>query len=71
MTAGFDLAAGLASDAEPVVHHAVGIFLKHAGVRDPDALRRFLAAYAEVMPRPALRLATEKLTGAERAAYHG
>ena len=66
VTAGFELAAALASDAEPVVHNAVGIFLKHAGTRDPEALRRFLAAYASVMPRPALRLATAKLSDADR-----
>jgi 3-methyladenine DNA glycosylase AlkD len=71
VTAGFEVAAALAHDAEPVVHHAVGIFLKHAGTRDPEALRRFLASYAKVMPRPALRLATEKFTRAERAAYYG
>ena len=71
VTAGFELAATLASDAEPVVHNAVGIFLKHAGTHDPEALRRFLAAYATVMPRPALRLATAKLTDADRAAFRG
>ena len=61
LAAGFALAAGLADDPEPVVHNAVGIFLKHAGTRDPDALRGFLAVHASAMPRPALRLATEKL----------
>ena len=70
VTAGFALGGRLAGDPEPVVHNAVGIFLKHAGTRDPEALRRFLAAYATVMPRPALRLATEKLSDADRAAYN-
>ena len=32
-----------------------------AGTRDPDALHRFLATNAATMPRPALRLAVEKL----------
>ena len=48
VTAGFELAASLAGDPEPVVHNAVGIFLKHAGSRDPEALHRFL----ETQPRP-------------------
>jgi 3-methyladenine DNA glycosylase AlkD len=69
VTAGFVLAAELAGDPEPVVHHAVGIFLKHAGARDPEALRRFLVKFATVMPRPALRLATEKLAHTERAVW--
>ena len=61
LAAGFALAARLAGDPEPVVHNAVGIFLKHAGTRDQDALRAFLATHATLMPRPALRLATAKL----------
>ena len=69
VTAGFELAARLAGDPEPVVHNAVGIFLKHAGSRDPKALHRFLETHAAAMPRPALRLATEKLDPAERARY--
>ncbi|BCJ68259.1 DNA alkylation repair protein [Polymorphospora rubra] len=63
---GFAVAGRLAADPEPVVHNAVGIFLKYAGTRDPDVLRRFLDTYAPSMPRPALRLATEKLTPASR-----
>ena len=61
LAAGFALAALLAGDPEPVVHNAVGIFLKHAGTRDEESLRAFLATHAAAMPRPALRLATEKL----------
>jgi 3-methyladenine DNA glycosylase AlkD len=71
VAAGFELAARLAADAEPVVHHGVGIFLAHAGRRDPDALRRFLAVHAAAMPRPALRLATEHLPPDERARARG
>ena len=67
--AGFELAASLAGDRDPVVHNAVGIFLKHAGSRDREALHRFLGNHARVMPRRALRLATEKLDDAERARY--
>lgn len=57
---GFGIAALLAGDSDPVVHKAVGIFLKHAGTRAPAALRGFLAAHGDSMPRPAARIATEK-----------
>ena len=66
---GFEVAASLAGDPDPVVHNAVGIYLKHAGTRDPEALHRFLDDHAAAMPRPALRLATEKLSDAERGRY--
>jgi hypothetical protein len=46
-----------------------GIFLKHAGTRDPDAQHGFLATHAAMMPRPALRLAVEKLDPVDRARY--
>jgi hypothetical protein len=68
LAGGFGLAAVLADDAQPVVHNAVGIFLKHAGTRDPAALTTFLQDNATRMPRPALRLAIEKLPAAERTA---
>ena len=70
-TQSFAIAALLAADPEPVVHQAVGIFLKHAGERDREALHRLLDEHAASMPRPALRLATEKLSAAERAHYRG
>lgn len=66
---GFAIAALLATDPEPVVHNAVGIFLKHAGTRDLGGLREFLGAHAASMPRPALRLAVAKLEPAERARH--
>jgi 3-methyladenine DNA glycosylase AlkD len=68
---GFAVAARLASDPEPVVHNAVGTFLKHAGGKDPDALHDFLGAHAGSMPRPALRLAIAKLDPAQRSQYLG
>ena len=58
---GFALAATLHADPDPVVTNAVGIFLKHAGGRDRAALERFLERHGDAMPRPAYRLATEKL----------
>ncbi|WP_211262424.1 DNA alkylation repair protein [Nitriliruptor alkaliphilus] len=69
LAAGFAIARQLAADPEPVVHNAVGIFLKHAGTRDPDGLHRFLADQAPSMPRPALRLAIAKLDAADRSRY--
>lgn len=72
LAGGFELAGRLAADPEPVVTNAVGIFLKHAGTRAGDQLREFLGAHSERMPRPALRLAIEKLPPDERAAIlHG
>lgn len=65
----FDVAHVLAEDPEPVVHNAVGIFLKHAGRRDADAVRTFLDAHASRMPRHGLRLAIEKLGPDERHRY--
>ncbi len=61
LAAAYAIAAQLADDPEPVVHNAVGIFLKHAGTRDQTALVGFLDEHAESMPRPAVRLAAEKL----------
>lgn len=65
----FGIARQLADDPEPVVHNAVGIFLKHAGQRNRDALRHFLDDQAPTMARPALRLAIEKLDTDTRARY--
>jgi 3-methyladenine DNA glycosylase AlkD len=69
LAGGFDIASRLAADPEPVVHNAVGIFLKHAGGRDPQALHRFLRTHAATMPRAGLRLAIEKLAPSERTRY--
>ena len=69
LAGGFDVAARLAGDAEPVVQNAVGIFLKHAGTTDEAGLRSFLDRHAATMPRPGLRLATEKLPPDVRAYY--
>lgn len=71
LAVGFALAGRLASDPEPVVHNAVGIFLKHAGTKDPGNLHRFLAAHASSMPRPALRQAISQLDPDDRSRYLG
>ena len=41
-----------ATDPDPVVHNAVGTFLKHAGEQDRAALLAFLDQHAATMPRP-------------------
>jgi 3-methyladenine DNA glycosylase AlkD len=58
---GFAIAATLACDPDPVVHNAVGIYLKHAGRRAPAALERFLGEHSGSMPRPVVRQATASL----------
>jgi 3-methyladenine DNA glycosylase AlkD len=67
--AGYGVAAVLAADPEPVVHNAVGIFLKHASTREPGAVQHFLDDHAPSMARPAVRLAVEKLAPGLRARY--
>lgn len=57
---GFSIAARLPADPEQVVSNAVGIYLAHAGERDPAALDKFLADHEPSMPRHAFRLATRK-----------
>jgi hypothetical protein len=58
---GWELAVQLAGDRDPLVHKPVGIFVKHAGERDRDRLVAFLEEHVQRMPRPAVRLAVEKL----------
>lgn len=58
LSAGFEIAGLLCTDPDPVVHLAVGTFLKHGGRREPAELARFLARHGDSMPRPARRLAT-------------
>ncbi|UMG94117.1 DNA alkylation repair protein [Nocardioides sp. TF02-7] len=60
--AGFEVAAALRADADPLVHKPVGIFLAHAGERLRPHLLEFLAEHESHMPRPAARLARRKLT---------
>ncbi|NYJ00413.1 3-methyladenine DNA glycosylase AlkD [Nocardioides thalensis] len=59
--AGFELAATLHADADPLVHKPVGIFLAHAGERMRPQLLTFLAEHESHMPRPAARLARRRL----------
>ena len=61
LAAGFDVAALLATDPDPVVHQPVGIFLKHASAHDEARVIAFLEKHAPQMRRPAVRMAVEKL----------
>jgi len=61
LEAGFEVAAMLAADPDPLVHKPVGIFLKHAGAHDASRVSMFLDEHAGRMRRPAVRLAVEKL----------
>lgn len=61
LAAGLTIAEQLAADPDPTVHKPVGISLKHASTRNPEAVQRFLDDHADEMPRPAVHLATEKL----------
>jgi hypothetical protein len=69
--AGYEIAGMLHGDRDPLVHKPVGIFLKHAGDRDRDRLVAFLDSHAEAMPRPAVRLAVEKLPPGLRSRWVG
>jgi len=69
LAAAFALAAVLAADEEEPVARAVGIALKHAGVRDEAALLTFLDEHAARLSRIALREATAKLEPAARRRY--
>lgn len=60
LAAGYEIAARLCADPDPVVHNAVGIFLAHADDRAPARLDAFLAERGDTMPRAAYRLATRR-----------
>ena len=67
----FRIAEILAHDPDSLVQKAVGGWVREAGKRDPDRLRRYLDQFAARMPRTALRYAAEHLDAAERARYMG
>ncbi len=69
--AGFAVVEPLAADPDPVVHLAVGTFLKHAGGRAPDQVAEFLDRHAASMARPAVRQAAHKLPPEVRARFVG
>ncbi len=65
----FAIADILANDQDVLVHKAVGGWVREAGKRDPNLLRRFLDRHAATMPRAALRYAIEHLDRDERDHY--
>jgi 3-methyladenine DNA glycosylase AlkD len=65
----FALADILLADREDLIHKAVGWMLREAGKRDVSALRAFLDARHQRMPRTMLRYAIERLPESERLGY--
>ncbi len=56
----------LLEDKEDLIHKATGWMLREIGKRDCTALETFLAQYAPVMSRTALRYAIERMSQARR-----
>ena len=67
--AAFAVVEPLATDPDPLVHLAVGTFLKHAGGRGPDQGAELLDRHAPSMARPAVRQAADKLPPEVRARF--
>lgn len=65
----FRIAERLVDDPHEYVQKAVGTILRTAGDDDRERLRGILDRHAATMPRPALRMAIEKLDRAERDRY--
>ena len=57
----FNIAEILINDSDEYVQKAVGSWIREAGKRDEDRLKKFLDTYADSMPRITLRYAIEKL----------
>lgn len=67
----FALGDLLAQDPDPLVHLAVGSWVREAGKRDSERLLGFLDKHAATMPRAGLRYAIEKLPPPLRQHYMG
>jgi 3-methyladenine DNA glycosylase AlkD len=67
----FAVAELLVDDDEDLIHKAVGGWIRHAGIRDPDALDAFLETHAAKMPRTMLSYAVEKLSPEKKAYFRG
>lgn len=65
----FNIAELLLKDKEDLIHKATGGWLREAGKKAPERLKRFLDKYAATMPRTALRYAIEHFDIAEREHY--
>jgi len=67
----FKIAEILASDSDEFVQKAVGSWIREAGKRDENKLKRFLDEYAPTLPRVTLRYAIEKFDPETRKHYLG
>lgn len=65
----FKLSEMLLEDRDELIHKAVGWALRYAGDKDRQRLLSFLDRYAAIMPRVALRYATEHLDKKQRDDY--
>lgn len=65
----FKIAEILVHDENEYVQKAVGSWIREAGKRDEEKLKKFLHKYAYSMPRIMLRYAIEKLEKDERKHY--
>ncbi len=65
----FKIAEILIHDQHELINKAVGSWLREAGKKDAERLRRFLDQYAASMPRVTLRYAIEKFDQATRTHY--
>jgi 3-methyladenine DNA glycosylase AlkD len=65
----FRIADLLLDDRHDLIHKATGWMLREAGKRDGAALRRYLDARHQRMPRTALRYAIERFPEQERRAF--
>ncbi len=65
----FKIAEILINDKEELIQKAVGSWIREAGKRDEQALKRFLNEHATTMPRVTLRYAIEKFDKETRNFY--
>jgi 3-methyladenine DNA glycosylase AlkD len=59
----------LLRDEEDLIHKATGWMLREVGKKDASALKSFLKAHGQVMPRTMLRYAIERFPEGERRRY--
>lgn len=65
----FNVAEILINDKEELINKVVGSWIREAGKKDENRLKRFLDKYAGTMPRVTLRYAIEKFDKSTREYY--